>query len=221
LGITNLDLFTYEKVLFVEGPSDVAVFMLVLNAMDVRNESERTKLVDLSGDGKLKRTRSAHRVKELLINASASKARVPVGFLLDSGGRSENEKLDLKKSLHDPPRSAFGLLVQPELENYLLEAKSIVNVIQRERALLGLEDDPGLESRVVAAINAGSEKGSTVLEKCFSSGIEGRAYRKTDDAPLIAAEIIGSNPSFLKPLYDEVRLFIEQIGTKEMKLGPE
>lgn len=214
LGITHFDLFTYDKVLFTEGVSDVAVFGLVLSFFDKSGLSERVKLAGLDGDGKFKKTKSAHRIKKLLIDASASKARVPVGFLLDSGGRTDPQKEDLKKSLHDPPKSFFGLLARPELEDYLLHSACITDVLQSQRKLSGLDPDPELGARVTKIVEDGAPKGSTVIAACFRAALEGGEYSKSEDSPALAAAILARDASFLKALYDELHSFIEQIGTE-------
>jgi hypothetical protein len=214
LGVTNADLFTYDKVLFVEGESDSDVFNMVLNGL-YAPEVDRMKIVDLSGDGKLRRTRSANQLKKLLVHASGSKLKIPVGFLLDSGGRTDQEKADLQKVLHSPPESVLGLLEKPELEDYLLEPKSIATLIQRERSLCGLEEIGDLEVQIAETIKKGSLKGSVTLQNCFSRAIEGRTFRKRDDSPAIAAQILRSYPDFLNPLLKELRSIVNKIGATE------
>jgi energy-coupling factor transporter ATP-binding protein EcfA2 len=213
LGVTNADFFTYDKVLFVEGESDAAVFNLLLNFLDKSGMSERTKIVDLSGDGKLRKVRNASHLKMLLIHASASKLRIPVGFLLDSGGRTEQEKTDLGKVLQKPPEAILKLLLKPELEDYLLDPISIGALLRRERKLLNLEEQADLEDIVKKVIEKGSPKGSLTLQTCFQEAIEGRDYRKKEDSLAIAAEILTTNPEFLTPLFGELKAAIERIGT--------
>jgi predicted ATPase len=214
LGITNFDLFTYDKILFVEGDSDVRVFRLVLDALDNSHASERVKLVDLSGDGKLTKSKGAHHFKRLLIEASASRARVPVGFLLDSGNRSDQEKNDLQKVLHRLPQSALRLLGRNEMENYLLDPASVSAILRRECEVRGIEDDPQLAEKIAKIIADTEGKGSAVLQKCFEAAIEGRSYRKREDSPAIAEEILARDSSFLSPLFDELKSIIAQIGTE-------
>jgi predicted ATPase len=211
LGITNFDLFTHDKILFVEGPSDVRVFRLVLDAFDKSHLADRVKLVDLSGDGKLK-SKGAHDFRRLLIEASAAKARVPVGFLLDSGGRTKEEKTGLQKVLHKPPQSILGLLKKDELEDYLLDPVSVTTLLKRQGQLLNLDLNSQLEDTIKEIIGEKNGKGSAVLEKCFEKGIIGRTYHKRDDSPLIAEEIFKTNPAFLEPLYAELESVIGMIG---------
>jgi predicted ATPase len=214
LGITNFDLFTHDKVLFVEGPSDVRVFGLVLDAFDGSRLTERVKLVELSGDGKLK-SKAAHDFKRLLIDASAAKARVPVGFLLDSGGRTNQEKIDLHKVLHKPPHSILQLLKRDELEDYLLDPASVAAVLGRECELRNIEEDPQLEEKINKIVGETDRKGSATLQRCFEVGIAGRAYRKREDSPLLAEEILATNPTFLEPLYKELQSTLDLIGIEE------
>jgi hypothetical protein len=211
LGITNFDLFTHDKILFVEGPSDARVFRLILDAFDKSHLADRVKLVDLSGDGKLK-SKGALNFKRLLIEASAAKARVPVGFLLDSGGRPEPERIGLQKVLHKPSQSVLILLKKNELEDYLLDPVSVSAILKRECQLLDIVCDPQLENAIKKIIDETKDKGSTILQKCFETGIEGRMYRKREDSPLIAEEILKTNPSFLNPLYEELESAIGAIG---------
>jgi hypothetical protein len=211
LGITNYDLFTYDKVLFVEGESDVSVFGLVIDAFDNSHLSERIKLVGLDGDGHLK-SKGAPFFKRLLTDSFAAKARVPVGFLIDSGARSEQEKQDLQKVLHTPPRSVLRLLKQNELEDYLLDPKSITAMLARELKLTGAREAPDLLAEITKIVAEAKEKGSKVLQQCFTNAIPGRPYSKKKDSPALAAEILASNRSFLRPLYDEIQLTITEIG---------
>lgn len=219
LGIANVDLFTYDKILFVEGESDVQVFQFVLNSMDTSGKTDRVKLADLSGDSKYRNINSACAQKRLLLKASASKARVPVGFLFDSAGKKEQEKYDLKKALHDLPMSAVDFLAKPELEDYLLDPRCIVAVLNKERRTLGLEEQAGLFDDVNEIIRAGDIKGSSILNKCYFAGLK-RDFRKKVDSPALAREILATDPEVLKPLYEELAAFVEKIGASQVKAAP-
>ncbi len=77
LGIENMDLFTYDRILFVEGPSDVPVLQRVFQFFDKSGTFDRTKIVELFGDGRLKSPKMALDLVRLIVNAATSQMHVP------------------------------------------------------------------------------------------------------------------------------------------------
>jgi hypothetical protein len=214
LGIENMDLFTYDKILFVEGPSDVAVLRRIFEFFDREGFYDRTKMVELSGDGKLRKSRKALDLIKLIVSASTSKVEVPVGLLLDSNDWSTDERKGLEKALNVRARSSVGFLEKPELEDYLLDADAIARVLAADSATFRLElnvDAAQVKAQLVESKSM--RKGSARLSCIFSGLIEGHEFSKNRDCARIAEVILALNPDFLRPLYDEVVKFIGSIGS--------
>jgi AAA domain, putative AbiEii toxin, Type IV TA system/AAA domain len=216
LGIDNLDLFTYDKILFVEGPSDAEVFRAVLDHFDTQSLFDRIKLVPLSGDGKFKNRKNATQLLNLLLGASAAEAHVPVGFLFDSGDFSRDEQLQLRKELNVGGRSSGEFLARPELEDYLLNSDAIAEVLSSEAAILSIAVSAVEVLRMVSqCLQETNRKSPIQLEDCFTAVIPGRKFKKKSDSPRIAKQILLHRPDFLRPLYDELHGFLKAIPTAE------
>ncbi|MBZ5663839.1 MAG: AAA family ATPase [Acidobacteriia bacterium] len=213
LGIANMDLFTYDRVLFVEGPSDVAVLQQIFQLFDTTGIYDRTKIVEIFGDGKLKKPKMALGLIRLIVNASTSQIRVPVGLLLDSSDWDEEERQELKKILNVEGRSSVAFLEKPELEDYLIHKAAIAHILGRDAAALQQESQPTPdEVAKVLAESVSIKKGSDRLKDCFAKLIVGREFSKRHDCPRLAGAILTLGPDHLRPLYLEATRFIESIG---------
>jgi hypothetical protein len=210
LGVQASDIFTYDRVLFVEGDSDVSAMRAVLSHFDAKGVFERTKLVGVVGDGHFKKPKSAAHLRKLLTEASAAPFNTPVGFLFDGSNRKEEEIADFRRALDHRPSSVFGVLQQGDLEDYLLEPEVVCRLIDEERKRLGLERDPNLPSFIRATLKADG-KAADRLEKCFST-IEGWGYQKTIHGPALAKAILDVAPNHLKPLFNELEAFLNSMG---------
>jgi predicted ATPase len=218
LEITPGDLFTYDKVLFVEGPSDVTVFRDVLDHFDREGATCRTKIVALSGDGKFRDRKSAARVGQLLIDASASKIGIPVGFIFDLSGRSDQDKQDLERALSHPRASSVRFLRLGELEDYLLCKEAICEVLRDDARMLTYTLGSDFEAKVALRIAEGG-KASTVLSDCFGRTITGHSYKKAQDAGRICKAILRMQPEFLDSLASELMDFAAGLGRTDLTAG--
>lgn len=199
LGVKNADLFTFDQVLFVEGPSDKAVMLALLSYYDRNHEWPRVKIEELDGDGEF-RTRRREKLLQLLFAANTSEARVPIRFLFDSHGWTDQQRSDIRK-MAESHRSTVSFLEKAELENYLLDPGAISAVLNSELKLssgrAAAVDE--LKSLLVCRDD---EKGSDVLARVFKA--YDVHFQKNVHAPIIAAGILKKNADVLKPLYDEL-----------------
>ena len=215
LGIENMDLFTYDRVLFVEGPSDVSVLSAVFQFFDRKGVFDRNKIVELFGNGTLRSPKMALNLVRLIMNAATSQVRVPVGFFLDSNDWAEEDRRELEKALNAPQKSAVGFLQKPELEDYLVHQDAIVRVLASDASVLGLSST-GLKEQVATALQASRnmKKGSERLADCFAKSIPGHQFAKRRDCIRIADAILNLEPEFLRPLYNEAVEFVQSIGSR-------
>src|SRR5262249_36811703 len=100
LGVNNPDLFTYSRVVFVEGQSDEKVIRAIIDMVLDSKAGHRLKIQPIGGDGILK-NRSRAEFISLLHKANVSEVHVPIRFVLDSNdwGKEERQKL---AALTDP-----------------------------------------------------------------------------------------------------------------------
>lgn len=129
LGLRNSDLGTADKVIFVEGPSDVEIIPALLCKLDLKRQLRGVLF------SPLKETDSFLSKKaEVFIRAycrlleQISKIRIPHIFVLDSHGKTRVQIEQLERRFKDGIR----FLPRYEIENYLLEPDAILSAIQEE-----------------------------------------------------------------------------------------
>jgi hypothetical protein len=216
LGIEKADLFTYDKVLFVEGESDRQVLQLLFETHDQRGLQDRVKIVCLFGDGNFKKKKSALKQLKLLVDASTTEVKVPLGFLFDSNDWEEPQMKELQRVLNRPGSSSLGFLQKPELEDYLLHPGAIVHFLLKEAVACEISlDELSVNTMVLKIIESGSLKGSVTLQTCLDATMPGRPYKKAQDSPKLCSIILELDPNHMRPLFDELVLFIDAIGKAE------
>jgi AAA domain, putative AbiEii toxin, Type IV TA system len=202
LGVRNMDLFTYDMILFVEGPSDCDVFQKVLAHFHPNRQLDRMKIVPLGGDGLLK-SKTRRQVVKILVRSNATETHVPLILIFDSNDWNASEQQDLRQVCKQSQTAGVHFLALPELENYLLEPTAIAHVINEK-----LGSDAGVErptpQQVAVAIptDVVVKNGSDVMESCFRKWA--CAYDKNPDSARIAEQILIHQPGFLRPLADEL-----------------
>jgi putative ATP-dependent endonuclease of the OLD family len=121
LGIRLSSLFMYDRLVFVEGPSDELVIRVLCNTLDVNLSRGNVGFVLLRGIGNL----AYYAAKETL--GFLQKRNVELMFLIDRDERAEAEIASIKESL------GAGVVFFPteprELENYLIEPSAIAGYI--------------------------------------------------------------------------------------------
>lgn len=201
LGINNPDLFTYSRVIFVEGASDEKVLRAIADLVLEPRSEHRLKIQPLGGDGILK-SRSRAEFISLLHKANASEIHVPLRFVLDSNDWSKDERQRLQ-ALSDPDnKPVVHFLDRPELENYLLQPQAVLNCINQRLQARSLTTKAALPE-VENTIKANSTlKGSGVLAKIFES--YDCDYSKNKDVELLLTFLLENDPAHLNPLLEEL-----------------
>lgn len=202
IGISNPDLFTYSRVVFVEGPSDekvvTAVSQLILDdAMEYRLKIQR-----LGGDGILK-NRSRAEFIDLLCKTNAAEVHVPIRFVLDSNDWNDEVRNKLSSLRDSEGGQVIYFLKLQEIENYLLHEEAIVFALDQRlanRNMSHLKPDV-VEIRKIIGSHYG-EKGSDVLTAIFLQ--YECDYSKNKDVEHLLSFILSRAPQHLQPLIDEL-----------------
>jgi putative ATP-dependent endonuclease of the OLD family len=125
IGLRPSTVFMFDKLIFVEGVTDEAVFREFAGKLDVNLTGMNVGFVQMGGASKF-----AHYAAESTIDL-LSRRRIPMLFILD---RDENEEADISrlvKKLGD--RSRLHVLERREIENYLLVPHAIIKTISEKR----------------------------------------------------------------------------------------
>jgi hypothetical protein len=155
MGIRLSSLFMYDRLLFVEGPSDELIIRELCNVLGVNLSRSNVGFILLRGIGNL----AHYAARETL--AFLQKRNVLMTFLIDRDERAEAEIKQIRKNLG---QQVVVFPTEPrELENYLLIPEAIAEYLSERR--------PGNGVRITGAeinalIDAKSEalKGTTVLK---------------------------------------------------------
>jgi hypothetical protein len=168
LGIRNADVFTYDHILFVEGPSDEKVFGAVLDRFSAQKEIGRIKIVPLGGDSEFKKRKNRLQLIKLLLAANAAEAKVCYTFLFDSNDWAQQEKIELEHLASTFTRVGIYFLARPQLEDYLLHPPAIAAVIRRIERKFGGEASTCAPERVAAILEEESGDAVERLSQVFS-----------------------------------------------------
>jgi hypothetical protein len=213
VGARLSDVFGFDQVLWVEGPSDLDCFAIILEA---RNEGvPGLSILPARDTGNFERRKAAD-IVAIYRQASMGSALLPptVGFLLDRDGRTEREMAQVTGET----RGAVSFLDRRMLENYLFDPGAISEVTNAE-----LDKDVGPTS--VAAVeewlrlHGGQPKygaasaaalstvwlkevhGAKVLNDLFLDLSESRVeFRKTKHCVELVRLLLQKRPSHLDPL---------------------
>jgi predicted ATPase len=129
LGIRLSSLFMFDRLVFVEGPTDEDVIREWAHICNINLAQASVGFVPMGGVRNL-----AHFATEATINF-LSKRRVSVFFMLDRDEREEAEVKRLSTQLGD--KAKLIVLEKRELENYLLSPRAIARFIELKNRLAG------------------------------------------------------------------------------------
>ena len=132
LGIRLSSLFMFDRLVFVEGPTDEDVIREWASICGINLAQASVGFVPMGGVRNL-----AHFATEATINF-LSKRRVSIFFMLDRDEREEAEVKHLSAQLGN--KAELIVLKKRELENYLLGPKAIAKFIELKYQLLGVKD---------------------------------------------------------------------------------
>ncbi|MBD2312909.1 AAA family ATPase [Desertifilum sp. FACHB-1129] len=153
LGIRLSSLFMFDRLVFVEGPTDEDVIREWASIYGVNLAQASVGFVPMGGVRNL-----AHFATEATINF-LSKRRVSVFFMLDRDEREEAEVKRLATQLGD--KAELIVLKKRELENYLLCPKVIAKFIDLKYQLLGVKDPKKID---IAEIEKGIDTCADALK---------------------------------------------------------
>lgn len=217
LGVTASDLWSSDAILWVEGPTEVAIY-------DVLSEREP----DLLGGILVKQMPDAIRagpakpsslgsIEEIVsaVAAALTPLAVTTRFLYD---RDEIPESRIVASITASP-GAVEFLPCREVENLLLNAEAVTRVLNRRRAqhdlpLISHENVAGRLDALLARVNDADlyppgcavadplrVRGSRVLHRLFAS-FDAMEYDKVRDGRALAGEVVVVDPAALGPLRD-------------------
>jgi putative ATP-dependent endonuclease of OLD family len=144
LGLRLSSLFMYDRLVFVEGPSDELVIRELSNVVNVNLGKENVGFIPLHGIGNL----THYAAKEIL--DFLSKRRVRLWFLIDRDERATAEIERIKTRLG---ASVVFFPTRPrELENYLLVPRAVSTYLA-ERVTPGPGPNPPTEVEIKRKFN--------------------------------------------------------------------
>jgi putative ATP-dependent endonuclease of OLD family len=149
LGLRLSTVFMFDRLVFVEGPSDEAVLRELCKTLDLDIATANVGFVQMGGVRNF-----AHFAAQATIEL-LSRRQVQMWFIAD---RDERDDADVKRMMSQlGSRARLHILKRRELENYLLDAEATVRFIAQKRALGRIPgEQPSLE-QVRGAILAAAQ----------------------------------------------------------------
>jgi energy-coupling factor transporter ATP-binding protein EcfA2 len=216
VGARLSDVFGFDRVLWVEGPSDALAFKALLTITN--RLPQRLAILPVRDTGAFRR-RKVSEILEIYRTLSMGDALLPPAmlFLLDRDGRTEREVEDARRASEG--RVAF--LSYRMVENYLLEPEAIAKLFSESGAHYGLSTTAKAVAEWIskhgasfctnpAAPSQGDAwracvDGAALLAQLFSDISEAKLeYRKTTHTPRLAVLVYETNPSAADRLLEHV-----------------
>lgn len=132
LGVRLSSLFMFDRIIFVEGPSDVAIIREWASTLKVNLSQVNAGFITLEG------ARNFSHYAQGKTLSFLTKRRVKIWFLLDRDERQNSEINRLEQFLGE--KATVKVLKKREVENYLLNPRAIVEFIKLKRKLSSLEN---------------------------------------------------------------------------------
>lgn len=216
LGIRLTDLHGCDRVLWVEGESEEAVFPLLLRAFaPERAEGIAVLPLHATGDFEARRVKPK-KVAEIYRRLSQDSFLAPpmVGIALDRERRQESEI----RQIEEDCAGVVSFLPKAMLEDYLLDADAV------QKVLFGLGETEVSVDDTRDAIALASKANllwpkhpldktphaASVLQAVFGQlSSQRQSYRKAEHAPLLAAWLIEHKPQALAELRDWLQGLVE------------
>jgi hypothetical protein len=213
VGARLSDVFGFDQVLWVEGPSDRDCFTAILES---RNEKvPGLAVLPVRDTGNFERRRAGD-IVAIYRQASMGSALLPptIGFLLDREGRTDKEI----EQVTAETKGAVSFLDRRMLENYLLNPLSISDVINADlykdanptsvtmveewlRLHGGEFKYDAVGAAPLSAVWMKQVHGGKVLHYLFLELTETKVeFRKTKHCVELVRALLQKNPSFLDPL---------------------
>lgn len=222
LGIRLTDLHGCDRVLWVEGETEEAVFPMLLRKF-APEKAEGVAIVPLHSTGDFEsRKFKPGKVAEIYRRLSQESFLAPpmVGIALDREGRKEAEI----ESVMAESSGLVSFLPRPMLEDYFLHPKAIASVLHALGESGVTEEMVTEELRAARASVAcrltpknsrdPQPNAARVLACVFSAVTDSRMeFRKTRDSVALATWLAENDPNELDELSDWLRQLLEQVRT--------
>ncbi len=229
LEITAADLWLAEAILWVEGPSDVAILELVSAELGGRRQSGLS-IRRMPGAASRFTSENESRAEETYrfceeVIAAVTPLGVPTRFLFDSDDKSDEVKERIRSASGGraeflPVRELENLFLQPDLVHVALSlrcellGRSAPNVAAVEReleVLLATRDDRKLYPRSLRDGEVARERvrGSEVLDRLFWQFTTSE-YDKVEDGRALAQAALEQEPGLLDPLREVLRRLVHE-----------
>jgi energy-coupling factor transporter ATP-binding protein EcfA2 len=216
VGARLSDVFGFDRVLWVEGPSDALAFKALLEITD--RLPHRLAILPVRDTGAFRRRKVAE-ILEIYRTLSMGDALLPPAllFLFDRDGRTEKEIEDVSRE----SKGRVAFLSYRMLENYLLQPIAIAKLFNECGAAHSLSTTTeavdswistnGASLCSEANVQVGSDAwrkcvdGATLLENLFAD-ISGATleYRKTTHTPRLAVLSYGTDKAAAERLLAEL-----------------
>ena len=141
LGLRLSSLFMYDRLVFVEGPSDEAVLREIAPIVDVNLGQNNVGFVAMGSARNF-----THYANEATVDLLA-KRRVQMTFVLDRDEASEEEVAALVDRLRD--LATVHVLKKRELENYLAVPAALARFICEKQVLAGVAAETDITAELV------------------------------------------------------------------------
>ena len=144
LGIRLSSLFMYDRLVFVEGPSDEAILREWATIVGANLSLANVGFVHMGGVRNF-----AHYAAEAVVSF-LSKRQVRIWFLIDRDERNQREVEMMSERLQG--KATLEVLSKRELENYLLVERPLTEFIKQKQRLSGEKLTAPTEDSVVTAL---------------------------------------------------------------------
>jgi ABC-type cobalamin/Fe3+-siderophores transport system ATPase subunit len=150
LGIRLSALFMFDRVVFIEGPSDEGIIREIASLIGVNLSRAGVGFISMGG------ARNFTHFAAQTILAFLSKRRVKVWFIIDRDERDENDVARLEEKAKDG--AEVYVLQRREIENYLIGASQICKFIRIKQEMAGKMGEGPSEDEVERVIEEEVEK---------------------------------------------------------------
>lgn len=140
LGIRLSSFFMFDRLVFVEGPSDEDIFREWASVLGVNLSQANVGFIHMGGVRNF-----AHFAAEKTLSF-LSKRQVKIWFLMDRDERDDEEINKIQEKLGN--KSIVKFLENREIENYLFHPRPIIEFIKIKRQLSGSKSDESVPTEV-------------------------------------------------------------------------
>lgn len=216
VGARLSDVFGFDRILWVEGPSDQACISAIIDGQFRRIPG--LAILPVRDTGNFERRRAGD-IVAIYKQASMGSALLPptVGFLLDREGRTDEEL----QRVTEESKGTVSFLRRRMLENYFLDPGAISEVLTAELGPNAPSVSPvsveewlrthggdrkyGARHPVMTEPWLSSVHGGNLLKDLFSDLTESRVeFRKTRHCELLVRNLLKSRPEAVRSLTSEV-----------------